>query len=115
MREIKFRFTPPVKPFTGFVYASLEELQEDRDEYYSGEFRGQYTGLKDQNGTEIYEGDILKVKNYYQNLYIVKYSSPNFNLFDGKNGVLDPSCFRWNDFERSEIVGNIYENGDLLK
>ena len=72
----------------------------------------QYTGLKDKNGKEIYEGDI--VNRYWHEAYApdvweVKWDAPNacFFLFN-KNGK------DWLDEDPLEIIGNIYENPELL-
>lgn len=75
----------------------------------SGGILMQYTGLEDKNGKEIFEGDILK--NTFGN-YAVEYYDLNFQLenFDhyGMDGEYPP-------FEESEIIGNIYENFELIK
>lgn len=72
----------------------------------------QSTGLTDKNGKEIFEGDILGTKDGLLD-GIVKYNSDL--------GMWANSLLRYNNFERlcnvansREIIGNIWENGELL-
>ncbi len=72
----------------------------------------QYTGLKDKNGKEIYEGDFVKVHdNGHDFLTEVKWDKAGFVIF------LESKWFVsmiYNSIERIEIIGNIYENPNLL-
>lgn len=73
----------------------------------------QSTGLKDKNGKEIFEGDILGTQDGLLN-GVVEYRTDL--------GMLTNSLIRYNNFERlcnvasdREIIGNIYENPELLE
>lgn len=71
----------------------------------------QSTGLKDKNGTEIYEGDI--VKNIYDEIYVVKWFDAGFHLEEKYNGGFD--YFELHFGDNKEVIGNIYENPELLE
>lgn len=81
------------------------------DEITKSVFLMQYTGLKDKNGKEIYEGDIVKHRN---GIKTVNYDSDSYSFqMDLSPHVLDQECIM--DPEDIEIIGNICENPELLK
>jgi uncharacterized phage protein (TIGR01671 family) len=86
----------------------------------------QYTGLKDSKGVEIYEGDILRHEFYPHNKnFVMKWNVLSWELFDTKeyDGEYIESAVTFdveNDKNRwvadeLEVIGNIFENPELLK
>jgi len=67
-----------------------------------------FTGLKDKNGKEIYERDVLTLANN-ENI-TVDFKSGKF-IGIRKNGTISITSFYW---IYSEIIGNIYENPELI-
>jgi hypothetical protein len=117
-REIKFRAwsKDENKMLEPETLRFLVNLRPRSDEF-SGKEWMQFTGLKDKNGKEIYEGDLLRDSRgqvgqalWHRNSYIVEWQTRN--NFDGHRDterMLD-DCFGY-----GEVIGNIYENQELLK
>jgi uncharacterized phage protein (TIGR01671 family) len=68
----------------------------------------QYTGLKDNAGKDIYEGDILKPKDYPINC-VVRFEAAEFTC-EGGQIFIDPK-----DWWKRIIIGNIFETPELVK
>lgn len=112
MREIKLRAWDKEEN----RYWSQKEMDEIGGYYYSfgvSDYMGrfvlqQYTGLKDKNGREIYEGDIIVCERYED-------GNPLLIFWDNECTGFAP--FNCSDFINNEFqaIGNIYENPGLLK
>ena len=139
-REIKFRGRDFVTGSWayGFYYPSKGQSiirdEQDKECIVITKTVGQFTGLYDKNGKEIYEGDICKrildKKNKYKHkeewadFFLIEwlYKTAGFTttcIGDLHNGKFISKISNQNSFsqrfnEMDEVIGNIYENPNLL-
>ena len=122
MREIKFRAWHKEEKIIGEVLGidilHKEIFFSNGDVHCCGfsDFKYielmEYTGLKDKNNKEIYEGDIV-IHHSKMHKIIFNAEEARFVLRDDEFELEIP--FTNNNSKRMEIVGNIYENPELIK
>ncbi len=129
MREIKFRvwdkkenemfYSNMYQNKTSMIYGLGNFLKECSD---IEEPIMQYTGFKDKNGVEIYEGDLLQ--SFYDDGEIHEViwheESASFRVatyLDNRHGGSFAELFFMDDIHENcnKIIGNIYENTELLE
>lgn len=124
MRKIKFRAWHKEKKIMGEVlgidilHKEIFFSNEDVDCYEHTDFKDielmQYTGLKDKNEKEIYEGDIVKLRANH-GIGVIKYSD-EWGAFVVEYIKPRPLVVLGMNYykEDIEVIGNIYENSELL-
>lgn len=128
MREYKFRAWDNVREkmvsVIGIIQWGSMEIEvenESRDTYEIDDEEDfvlmQYTGLKDKNGKEIYDGDIVNVDSYELcNPFVIVFEDGCFwfgaKLIKGYDREDPVGLYSQGEIE---VIGNIYENSDLIK
>jgi len=137
MREIKFRAWNKVSDtMTYFDFNTIKDkwdwLYSIHNVYTTSNVTMQYTGLKDKNGVEIYEGDVVSTEDYLSHManhfagtelnikikkYGIRFERGSFRLYDFKTkswvAVIDHHTI--SKVKKIQVIGNIYENPELLE
>ena len=116
MREIKFRIKVKDEYSDGWDYAEMGKSLHWKFSTDSHEPKtiGQFTGLKDSKGKEIYEGDILQLDDGGIDRVHWDKDRAQFMVWrEHPKEISDDELWEFN--LHSEIIGNIYENKELTK
>lgn len=128
MREIKFRaWDKELEEWTNYSISNINgniiDFYNKETGFWESDREGerftlcQYTGLKDKNDREIYEGDIVRAVVFSKWIGVAKYSDKNqafvFECIDKnyRGNIVFMSQFD----QGFKILGNIYENPEMLE
>ena len=112
---------------SSIVFYDDEDSEKDLGGYVTFDLMGQpdlefnkqcilipYTGFKDKNQKKIYEGNIVKSNNEFKHKWVVEFRNGSFLCKCIHSPRAFQSLYRRSKSKSLEIIGNIYENPEML-
>lgn len=122
MRQIRFRAQDIAS--NKWLYGDLRHYKNDvcifeqggtKGEQVKRETIGQFTGMTDKNGKDIYEGDIIRFVNGLKKANGEWVDNVSIHTIEYSEGAFRGVTAFAKDLEAVEVIGNIYDNPKLIK
>lgn len=116
---VREKYSPVPETAQAYKCVMIGDVEDGSAEEVEEETVGQYTGLVDKNGKKIYEGDIIKSKGNF--VGIVTWNSKSYfyiNQYYNSDIDQEPDCSSLGymlTVTELYVIGNVYDNEDLLK